>query len=80
MNIDTMDFTPRWSVWHSIRKEGVFILSQDECRFFDVTWHEMSPYSQPSPAKEYARKVVTYYNRFNAHMPVEIRKELLREI
>lgn len=74
--LDRMDFTPYWFVFRSGRP----ILSEDECTFFGMHWDEMDAYSSPSPAREYARKIVVYYKRFSNHMPIPIRKELLRSI
>ncbi len=75
MDIDKLDFTPYWVGF----KIGLF-LSEDECAFFNTTWEHMMSWSDPSPAKDYAKKLATYHGRFDNHMPIPIRKELLRDM
>ena len=72
MNIDDIDFRPYWYLEY----DGATI-SSDECLFFHVAWwYELKSDS----ARKYVDALGIYYNRFNNQMPVEIRKQLLREL
>jgi hypothetical protein len=78
MKIDEIDFTPFLWIWDF--KSDPHLMSLNECEFLGVTWHQMLVESTPSPARDYARKIAVYYERFGNHMPVPIRKELLKSI
>ncbi len=79
MNIDNLDFTP----WFYAHRHGISIMSKDEHEFLiktlgpGLTWRG---YAEHRPEWKYLAKLHTYYERFDNHMPIPLRKSLLREI
>ena len=67
MNIDEIRFEPR-VMWHSM-------LSYDEwslCASGALTMGSLT--------RDYIQKIMLYYERFGEHMPIAIRKDLLRDL
>ncbi len=76
--IDKMDFTPRW--WYRGR---IKIVSEDEWVFFDLGRPNTimgNGASRHQLAVRYMTKLAIYHDRFQNHMPVALRKQLLKEI
>lgn len=76
--IDRMDFTPAW--WYRSR---IKIVSEDECAFFELEWPNTITgrgATRHQLAARYMEKLRVYHDRFQNHMPVALRKQLLKEI
>ncbi len=55
--------------------DGTLTMSEDECSFFNMT----HPYDLPNKnAQDYMNKLAVYQERFGQHMPIPVRKELLK--
>jgi hypothetical protein len=69
LNIDKMDF----------RRETHRGISNDEWTFFNMPGSEHHK-DWPWARRNYLKRLSIYHNRFQNHMPVEIRKDLLRKL
>ncbi len=77
MKIDEIDFTP----WYFGRGDCISVMSKDEYEFIRALYGEYTWWScSRGPSWAYLKKLTVYYERFNNHMPIPIRKELLRSI
>ena len=84
MDVEDIEFTvPAW--FCPMASPSKFygktrVLYQEECEFLGTTWHSFMRSSGNKAHIEYGIRLAKYYERFDNHMPFELRRHYLRQM